>query len=225
MLFLYTSTFHFPLFNSLSHFYSKKKFSLMIVLLPYLFIYLSPLELPDLFIFSINYLTFSSISFSPSSLELSNLFISPINCTSNFLFKSCGEMYFFSLPVVHMVVLLFEFQRYIISLLVSLFIFCFCIHLEALSCMSLWIKLYRAIVMFVVQFENITCHWEFSVYRAGLQLVYYKLIVETFRFFFAFLKSSHDRIIAPIKYHLIILSLPLSLSLTPWIQWVKCNAN
>ena len=156
----------------------------MTVLLPYLFIYLSPLELPDLFIFSINYLTFSSISFSLSSLELSNLFISPINCTSNFLFKSCGEMYFFSLPVVHMVVLLFEFQRYIISLLVSLFIFCFCIHLEALSCLSLWIKLYRAIVMFVVQFENITCHWEFSVYRAGLQLVYYKQIVETFRFFF-----------------------------------------
>ena len=25
--------------------------------------------------------------------------------------------------------------------------------------------------MFVVQSENITCHWKFSVYRAGLRLV------------------------------------------------------
>ena len=25
--------------------------------------------------------------------------------------------------------------------------------------------------MFVVQFEQITCHWEFSTYRAGLRLV------------------------------------------------------
>ena len=32
-------------------------------------------------------------------------------------------------------------------------------------------KLYRVIVMFVVQSENITCHWEFSAHRAGLRLV------------------------------------------------------
>jgi hypothetical protein len=39
----------------------------MAVPLPHLFIYLSPLELPDLFISSINYLTFSS------TLSLSHL--------------------------------------------------------------------------------------------------------------------------------------------------------
>jgi hypothetical protein len=55
---------------------------------------LSPLELPDLFISSINYLTFSSTSLSLSHLELPDLFISPINCTPNFLFKSYVEIFF-----------------------------------------------------------------------------------------------------------------------------------
>jgi hypothetical protein len=55
---------------------------------------LSPLELPDLFISSINYLTFSSTSLSLSPLELPDLFISPINCTPNFLFKSYVEIFF-----------------------------------------------------------------------------------------------------------------------------------
>jgi hypothetical protein len=57
-----------------------------------------------------------------------------------------------------MVLLLFESQRCVLSLLVSLFIFCCCIHLRVLSYMSLRIKLYRAIVMFIVQLENITYH-------------------------------------------------------------------
>jgi hypothetical protein len=51
----------------------------MAIPLPHLFIYLSPLELPDLFIFSINYLTFSSTPLSLSPLELPDLFISSIN--------------------------------------------------------------------------------------------------------------------------------------------------
>ena len=68
--------------------------------------------------------------------------------------------------------LLFEFQRCVLFPLVSLSIFCCCIHLGALSCMSLWIKLYKAIVMFVVQSENITCYWEFSAHCAGLRLVH-----------------------------------------------------
>jgi hypothetical protein len=60
----------------------------MAVPLPHLFIYLSPLELPDLFISSINYLTFSSTSlflslFSP--LELPNLFIFSINYLTFYL--------------------------------------------------------------------------------------------------------------------------------------------
>jgi hypothetical protein len=38
--------------------------------------------------------------------------------------------------------------------------------------MSLWIKLYRAIILFVVRSENITCHWEFSTHRASLRLVH-----------------------------------------------------
>jgi hypothetical protein len=66
----------------------------MAVLLPHLFIYLSPLELPDLFISSINYLTFSSTSLSLSPLEPPDLFIFPINCTPNFLFKSYAEIFF-----------------------------------------------------------------------------------------------------------------------------------
>ena len=79
--------------------------------------------------------------------------------------------FFFSLSMVPMVLLLFESQMCVLFPLVSLFIFCCCIHLTALSCMSLWIKLYRDIVMFVVQSENITCHWEFFAHRAGLRLV------------------------------------------------------
>ena len=91
----------------------------MAVPLPHIFIYLSPFELPDLFISSINYLTFSSTSLSLSPLELLDLFISsinyltfsstslslsplelpdlpisPINCTPNFLFKSYARNFF-----------------------------------------------------------------------------------------------------------------------------------
>ncbi len=66
----------------------------MAVPLSHLFIYLSPLELPDLFISLINYLTFSSTSLSLSSLELPDLFISPINYTPNFLFKSYAMIFF-----------------------------------------------------------------------------------------------------------------------------------
>ena len=51
----------------------------MVVLLPHLFIYLTPLELIDLFISSINYLTFSSTSLSLSPHELPDLFIFSIN--------------------------------------------------------------------------------------------------------------------------------------------------
>jgi hypothetical protein len=84
LLLSYTSTFPIPLFNFLA-LLSKKEFSLIAVPLPHLFIYpslsLSTLELPNLFISSINYLTFLSIFFSLSSLELPNLFISPINYT------------------------------------------------------------------------------------------------------------------------------------------------
>ena len=153
-----TSTFPFPLFNSLSHFYSKNKFSLSWVFL-YLTssstsISLSPLELSDLFIFSINYLTFSSTYLSPSHLlnSLTSSSLQLIAPPISYLNLVLG-FFFLSLPVIPMVLLLFKSQRCIISPFVSLFIFCYCIHLRALSCMSLWIKLYRAIVMFVVQFE------------------------------------------------------------------------
>ena len=116
----------------------------MIVPLPHLFIYLSPLELPNLFISSINYLTFSSLSLSLSPLELSNLFISSINyltfsstsfslsplelpdlfistinCTPNFLFKSYAKIFFFSLHVIPIVLLLFKSQRCVLYPLVS----------------------------------------------------------------------------------------------------------
>ena len=116
----------------------------MAVPLPHIFIYLSPFELPDLFISSINYLTFSSTSLSLSPLELLDLFISsinyltfsstslslsplelldlpisPINCTPNFLFKSYARNFFFSLHVVSIVLLLFESQMCVLSLLVS----------------------------------------------------------------------------------------------------------
>ena len=67
----------------------------MTVLLPHLFIYLSlSLELPDLSISLINYLNFSSTSLSLSPLEFLDLFISPINYTLNFLFKSCVGIFF-----------------------------------------------------------------------------------------------------------------------------------
>jgi hypothetical protein len=79
---------------------------------------LSPLKLPNIFISSINYLTFSSTSLSLSPLELSDLFISPINYTPNFLFKSYVGI-FFSLHVVPIVLLLFESQRCVLSPLVS----------------------------------------------------------------------------------------------------------
>ena len=69
--------------------------------------------------------------------------------------------------VVPMVLLLFESQRCVLFPLVSLFIFCCYIHLGAL----IYMPLYRVIVMFVVQSENIICHWEFSAHRAGLRLV------------------------------------------------------
>jgi hypothetical protein len=45
--------------------------------------------------------------------------------------------FFFSLSMIPMVPLLFECQRCVLFPLVSLFIFCCYIHLEALSCMSL----------------------------------------------------------------------------------------
>ena len=62
----------------------------------------SHFELPVLFISSINYLTFSSTSLSLSPLELLELFISPIICIPNVLFKSCVEI-FFSLSVIPIV--------------------------------------------------------------------------------------------------------------------------
>ena len=86
LLLPHTFTFPFPLFNFLSHFYSKNSFlsygssSTSPLHLP---LSLSPLELLDLFISPINYLTFSSTSLSFSPLELPDLFISPINCTPN----------------------------------------------------------------------------------------------------------------------------------------------
>ena len=172
LLFRHTSTFPFSLFNSLTLLF-KKKFSLMTVSLPHLFIYLSlpliswtpwPLHLLN------NYLTFSSTSLSLSPLELPTS-LSPQLIASPISYLNPMVRFFFSLPVLPMVLLLFESQRCVISLLVSLFVFCCCIHLGTLSCMSLWIKLYRAIVMSVVQPENITCHWEFSAYCAGLPLV------------------------------------------------------
>ena len=92
----------------------------MAVPLPRLFIYLSPLELPDLFISSINYLTFSSISLSLSPLELPDLFISSINYTPNFLFKSYAMIFFFLVSMWSIqFYCLFEFQRCIFFPLVS----------------------------------------------------------------------------------------------------------
>jgi hypothetical protein len=66
--------------------------------------------------------------------------------------------------------------------------------------------------MFVVQFENITCHWEFSVQRAGLRLV--KLKAEAGRKCLGFPKYRHVRFAAPTIFHIIFLSISLSLSLS-----------
>ena len=112
LLLPYTSTFSFPLFKFLSLLFKKQFFLL------WFFFYLtssstslslSPFELLDLFISPINYLTFSSTSLSLTSWTPWPLHL-PINCTPNFLFKSCAEI-FFSLRVVPMVLLLFESQR------------------------------------------------------------------------------------------------------------------
>ncbi len=81
MFLSHTSTFPFSLFNSLT-FVQKKIYlshgcsSTSPLYLP---LSLSPPELTNLFISSINYLTFLSISFSLSPLKPPNLFISSIN--------------------------------------------------------------------------------------------------------------------------------------------------
>ena len=132
-------TFPFPLFNSLSHFYSKKtKISFIAVPVSHLLTYLSlsSLELPDLFISSINYLTFSSTSLSLSPLELPNS-SSPQLIAPPISQLTLVVRFFFSLPVVLIFLLLFKSQRCVLSPLVSLFIFCCCIHLRVLNCMSL----------------------------------------------------------------------------------------
>ena len=154
----HTSTFPFPLFNSLTLLFKKKKnfpshgcSSTSHLHLP---LSLSPLKLSDLFISSINYLTFSSTSLSLSPLELPTS-SSPQLIASSISYLNPMVRFFFSLPVLPMVLLLFESKRCVLSPLVSLFLFLFCcIHLRALSYMSLWIKLYRAIVMFVVLLKS-----------------------------------------------------------------------
>jgi hypothetical protein len=114
LLFLYLTS------SSTSHLLNFLTFSFpQLITSPFhLSLSLSPLKLSDLFISSINYLTFSSTSLSLSSLELLDLFISPINCNPNFLFKSYAEI-FFSLHVIPIVLLLFESQRCVLSPLVS----------------------------------------------------------------------------------------------------------
>jgi hypothetical protein len=131
----------------------------MTIPLPHLFIYLSSLELPNLFISSINYLTFSFTSLLLSPLEISNLLISPVNCTPNFLFKSYVGI-FFSLHVVPIVLLLFESQRCVLSPLVSDWLYrvsCFYlfIYLVFLFCsiflvFGFWCSLFRSFYNFVV---------------------------------------------------------------------------
>jgi hypothetical protein len=44
--------------------------------------------------FQLIYFTFSSTSLSLSPFELADFFISPIHCTTNFLFKSCAGIFF-----------------------------------------------------------------------------------------------------------------------------------
>ena len=158
----------------------------MAIPLPHLFIYLSPLELLDLFISLINYLTFSSTSLSLSlsllpfklldlfislinyltfsitslslsPLELPDLFISPINCTPNFLFKSYTRIFFFSFHVVPIVLLLFESQRWVLSPLVSnwlcqiscFYLFGFSVLLN-IFIFGFWCSLFRWFYNFVV---------------------------------------------------------------------------
>ena len=114
----------------------------MVVPLPHLFIYLSPLEFPDLFISSINYFTFSSLSLSLSislsltswtlwplhllnklphifiylSLTLTSWTPSPQLITPWISYLSPMLRFFFSLHVVPIILLLFESQRYIFPL-------------------------------------------------------------------------------------------------------------
>ena len=145
----YTSTFPFSLFNSLT-LLLKKNFSLMVVPLAHLLIYLSlPFTswTPWPFHLLNNHLTFSSTSLSLSPLELPTS-SSPQLVAHLISYLNHVVWFFFSLLVLPMVLLLFESQRCVLSPLVSLFIFCCYIHLGVLSCMSLWIKLYRTIVMF-----------------------------------------------------------------------------
>ena len=116
----------------------------MAVPLPHIFIYLSPLELPDLLISLINYLTFSSTSLSLSHLlnsltsSSSQLITSPFHIPLshshllNSLIYSSLQLiaplisylnpmlrFFVSLHVVPIVLLLFESQRCVLSLLIS----------------------------------------------------------------------------------------------------------
>ena len=140
---LITSHFHLPF--SLSPFELSDLFIFSINYLTFssTFPRLSPIELLDLFICSINYLTFSSTSLSLSPLELPDLFISSINYltfSSTSLSLSPLELltssfpqliappisylnpmlrFFFSLHVVPIVLLLFEFQRCVLSPVVS----------------------------------------------------------------------------------------------------------
>ena len=110
----HTFTFPFPSFNFLSLLFKKK-------ILSYGSFSTSPLHLP---IFPSHLFP----SLTSSSPQLIALPISYLNLVVRF---------FFSLPMIPMVLLLFESQRCVSSPLVSLFIFCGCIYLGALSCMSL----------------------------------------------------------------------------------------
>ena len=138
LLLPHTSIFPFPLFNSLSHFYSKINYlshSYSSTSSFHLPLFLSPLELLNLFISSINYLTFSPTSLSLSPLELPDLFISPLIAP---IISYLNPMlrFFLSLHVVPIILLLFKSQRCVLSFLVSdwlcriscfyLFIYLFC---------------------------------------------------------------------------------------------------
>ena len=144
----------------------------MAIPLPHLFIYLFlPLTFwtPWSLHLLNNYLTFSSTSLSLSPLE--------------FPTSSSPQLIAYAISYLNLVVRFFLVSLYFLwfycclslkgafFLLWFLCLFFVVIHLGALSCMSLWIKLYRTIVIFVVHFENITCHWEFFTHRAGLRLV------------------------------------------------------
>ena len=81
----------------------------MVVPLRHLFIHFSPSHFLNSLNSSYPQLITSPfhLSLSLLPLELPDLFIFPINCTFNFLFKSYAEI-FFSHPVVSMILLLFE---------------------------------------------------------------------------------------------------------------------